>query len=83
MNRIVPLILAWLLLTIGPAWAQRASDSTSSPRTRSSASRPYYGGGHHTTPHGGHYDGETNPHHKGGHYKNPRSNNQYGVHKPR
>jgi hypothetical protein len=83
MNRIAPLILALLLLTTGPALAQRVSDSTSSPRTHNSASRPYYGGGNHTTPHGGHFDGETNSHHKGGHYTNPRSNNQYGVHKPR
>jgi hypothetical protein len=46
-----------------------------------SGSRPYYGGGHHTTSHGGHYPGETNSHHKGGHYQNPRSNNRYGRHK--
>jgi hypothetical protein len=47
----------------------------------SHASRPYYGGGHHTTSHGGRYQGETNVHHKGGHYRNPKSNNQYGRHK--
>jgi len=30
--------------------------------------RPYYGGGHHTTSHGGHY-------------RNSRTNNRYGRHK--
>jgi len=27
---------------------------------------PYYGGGHHTTSHGGSYPGSINAHHKGG-----------------
>jgi len=53
-------------------WAQHRSNS---------GARPYYGGGHHTTPHGGHYQGETNSHHKCGHYVNPQTNNRYGVHK--
>jgi hypothetical protein len=48
----------------------------------SSASRPYYGGGKHTTSHGGQYRGATNSHHKNGHYNNWRSGNRYGVHKP-
>jgi len=48
-----------------------------------SVSRPFYGGGHHTTSHGGTYPGETNANHKNGHYRNWRSANRYGVHKPR
>ena len=43
-------------------------------------SRPYYGGGHHSTSHGGDYPGSTNSHHKGGHYQNYSSNNRYGIH---
>jgi hypothetical protein len=57
-------------------WAQNKKT------THSSGSRPCYGGGQHTSSHGGHYQGETNSHHKGGHYVNPNSNNRYGVHKP-
>lgn len=49
---------------------------------RSSGSRPYYGGGHHTTSHGGHYPGSVNAHHRGGHYTNPRTGNRYGKHQP-
>ena len=48
----------------------------------SSASRPYYGGGRHTTSHGGQYPGATNAHHRNGHYQNWWSGNRYGVHKP-
>jgi hypothetical protein len=55
---------------------------TYSTARHSSASRPYYGGGKHTTSHGGQYPGATNSHHKNGHYNNWRSGNRYGVHKP-
>jgi hypothetical protein len=48
-----------------------------------SASRPYYGGGKHTTSHGGQYPGETNSHHRDGHYSNWQTGNRYGIHKPR
>ncbi|MHB1674729.1 MAG: hypothetical protein ACYCSP_10845 [Acidobacteriaceae bacterium] len=48
----------------------------------SSASRRYYGGGKHTTSHGGQYPGATNSHHRNGHYQNWRTANRYGVHKP-
>jgi len=48
-----------------------------------STSRPYYGGGKHTTPHGGQYPGATNSHHRNGHYNNWRTGNRYGVHKLR
>jgi hypothetical protein len=44
-------------------------------------SHPYYGGGHHTSSHGGYYSGSTNSHHKGGHYRNAATNNTYGKHK--
>jgi len=57
------------------------SGMKSSPAPRASASRPYYGGGHHTASHGGSYSGETNAHHKRGHYRNWKSANRYGVHK--
>jgi len=56
----------------------RANSPVGHPRT----SRPYYGGGRHTTSHGGQYPGATNAHHKNGHYQNWRSSNRYGVHKP-
>jgi hypothetical protein len=45
------------------------------------SSRIYYGGGHHTTSHGGYYKGGQGSSHKGGHYKNPKTNNHYGRHK--
>lgn len=45
------------------------------------AKGPYYGGGHHTTSHGGHYAGGHGSSHKGGHYKNAKTGNQYGHHK--
>jgi hypothetical protein len=54
----------------------------STPRRRSASIRPYYGGGKHTTSHGGGYPGATNSHHKNGHYSNWRTSNRYGVHKP-
>jgi hypothetical protein len=56
------------------------SGTKSSPAPRASASRPYYGGGHHTASHGGSYSGETNAHHNHGHYRNWKSANRYGVH---
>jgi hypothetical protein len=46
------------------------------------AKGPYYGGGKHTTSHGGKYTGAKGSSHKGGHYTNPRTGNQYGSHKP-
>ncbi len=44
---------------------------------------PYYGGGNHTTSHGGHYAGGYRSHHRGGHYVNYRTENTYGRHKRR
>ncbi|WP_149425960.1 hypothetical protein [Oryzomicrobium terrae] len=46
-----------------------------------SGGRPHYGGGSHTTSHGGHYAGGKGSSHKGGAYKNTSSRNQYGKHK--
>jgi len=43
--------------------------------------RPSYGGGHHTTSHGGHYAGGRGRSHKGGHYTNSASGGRYGKHK--
>jgi hypothetical protein len=65
----IVLIVALLFFTM-PAFGQRHSSS-----------RPNYGGGKHTTSHGGHYQAEQNSHHKGGHYKNPKTANHYGKHK--
>ncbi|MGE0278495.1 MAG: hypothetical protein AB7M05_19525 [Alphaproteobacteria bacterium] len=48
---------------------------------KSSGSRTYYGGGKHTTSHGGHYTGGKGSSHKGGTYKNAASGNHYGKHK--
>jgi len=42
---------------------------------------PYYGGGHHTTSHGGYYSGGSGSTHRGGHYVNSHTYNTYGRHK--
>lgn len=42
---------------------------------------PYYGGGRHTTSHGGYYSGGSGSSHRGGHYVNPSTSNTYGRHK--
>lgn len=45
-------------------------------------SRTYYGGGHHTVSHGGHFSGaRAGASHKGGHYRNARTGNHYGRHR--
>jgi hypothetical protein len=46
------------------------------------AQRPYYGGGTHTTSHGGTYTGgQGGSSHKGGTYTSPTGSHQYGRHK--
>jgi hypothetical protein len=45
------------------------------------STRPYYGGGHHTVSHGGHYVGGQGLSHRGGHYTNTKTANHYGHHK--
>jgi len=47
----------------------------------STGARPHYGGGKHTTPHGGKYPGGKGSSHKGGTYKNQKSGDRYGTHK--
>lgn len=44
--------------------------------------RVYYGGGHHTSSHGGSYRGAIGgSSHRSGHYTNPRTSNRYGRHR--
>jgi hypothetical protein len=43
-------------------------------------SRVSYGGGHHTTSHGGTFVGGFGSSHRGGSYRNFRTGNQYGTH---
>jgi hypothetical protein len=43
--------------------------------------RVYYGGGRHTTSHGGIFVGGSGSSHKGGTYVNARTGNLYGKHK--
>jgi len=45
------------------------------------SSWPYYGGGRHTSSHGGTYLGAFGSSHRGGHYRNVSSGNRYGRHK--
>lgn len=60
-----------------PAFAQHRSSHSSS------STRIIYGGGKHTTSHGGAYlGGSSGSSHKGGHYKNSATGNHYGKHKP-
>jgi len=65
-----------------PKYRTGTHTKTYSAAHHSSASRPYYGGGKHTTSHGGQYPGATNSHHRNGHYQNWRTANRYGVHQP-
>jgi hypothetical protein len=43
--------------------------------------RVSYGGGVHTSSHGGHYSGGVGSSHRGGSYVNPNTGNAYGTHK--
>jgi hypothetical protein len=45
------------------------------------AQRPYYGGGRHTSSHGGTYAQGQSSSHKGAHYTSPTGSHQYGRHK--
>jgi hypothetical protein len=53
----------------------------SSAALAKSGSRPVYGGGKHTSSHGGTYQGVGGSSHKGGTYKNPALGDRYGKHK--
>ncbi|MGV7214847.1 hypothetical protein [Bradyrhizobium sp. UFLA05-112] len=43
-------------------------------------SRVSYGGGHHTSSHGGRFLGGSGSSHRGGTYVNSRTSNRYGTH---
>ena len=78
--------LVSFLLISSPVYSYggHKTHSTTSHFTKSrsvNSERPYYGGGHHTTSHGGHYTGGHGSAHKGGHYVNPKTANHYGIHK--
>lgn len=45
------------------------------------SARVNYGGGHHTSSHGGHYAGGAGSSHRGGSYRNVRTSNRYGRHR--
>jgi hypothetical protein len=60
-------ILAVALLAAGTANASRG---------------PHYGGGHHTSSHGGHFSGSySGSSHRGGHYTSRVGSHSYGSHK--
>jgi hypothetical protein len=71
-------------LLVIPAWGTHAKSHTSSHPTshslRSSNARPYYGGGRHTSSHGGSY-GVTGSTHRSGHYTSTTGSHHYGRHK--
>jgi hypothetical protein len=70
-------VLAGLAMVAAPASASRRSYAS-----RSYAPRVSYGGGHHTSSHGGHYSGSySGSSHRGGSYHNVRTSNRYGRHK--
>ena len=49
-------------------------------RGGNSSPRPYYGGGNHTTSHGGTFVGGVGSSHLGGVYVNSNTGNRYGIH---
>lgn len=67
-------ILAVVMLTSTTAVYARGGSGHSSGRVS-------YGGGHHTSSHGGTYVGGMGSSHKGGSYRNLSTGNQYGTHK--
>src|ERR1700682_6272531 len=72
---LVPLFLMlFLSLNTGLAKDSRSS----SGRSRSSSGRTYYGGGKHTSSHGGRYASGRGSSHKGGRYMGPTGSGRYG-----
>ena len=67
-----------LAMTICMAFASSLAEA----KGGSGGSRPNYGGGKHSSSHGGNYQGGKGSSHKGGEYKNNRSGDRYGKHKP-
>ena len=61
--------------------AALAIGSAADARGHSSGGRHYYGGGHHTSSHGGSYSGGHGSSHRGGHYNSPYGGHHYGRHK--
>lgn len=66
--RIFLAVLATILL-LGPANARGGHGG-----------RVSYGGGHHTSSHGGSFPGGSGSSHRGGHYSNFSTGNRYGTH---
>jgi hypothetical protein len=75
LKRAIPLFLIGISLLATPSFA-----SSGRSGSRSSGSRPYYGGGSHTSSHGGSY-GRGGSSHKGGHYTSTTGSHRYGRHK--
>lgn len=69
MNRFMTIAFALLLASLAPVAAAKGG------------SRLSYGGGAHTSSHGGTYKGGQGSSHHGGEYKNSRTANSYGKHK--
>ena len=58
--------------------AMLAAFALASPAT----ARTYYGGGHHTSSHGGHFSGSYGgSSHRGEHYSSPTGGHSYGRHR--
>ena len=74
MMRMFGVVLAAAALILSPL----SADAKGGGR---SGSRPSYGGGTHTSSHGGGYKGGSGSSHKGGTYKNPKTDDRYGTHK--
>lgn len=80
LRRFSALLMA-LTLFVPCAFSSPRSSGHSHAYSRSSAgSRPYYGGGHHTSSHGGSY-GVSGSSHRGGHYTSATGSHHYGRHK--
>lgn len=76
--RILSLLIIWSILDFSfPADANARGGGHGSH----SGGRISYGGGHHTTSHGGAFVGGSGSSHRGGTYSNPASGKQYGTHK--
>jgi len=68
---VFPLLVSLVLATVcDSSWAKG-----------SYGGRVYYGGGKHSSSHGGYYAGGSGSSHRGGKYGNPSSGNRYGRHK--
>lgn len=67
---VLPLLASLAMLAVSDSsWAKG-----------SHGGRVYYGGGKHSSSHGGHYAGGSGSSHRGGKYGNSSSGNRYGRH---